>query len=363
MVDVSPPPATTAVILNWNGKNWLEQFLPSVLASTYSTLQVLVVDNGSTDDSVNWIRATFPAVEVLALDQNYGFAEGNNKAIPHIHTPYFVLLNSDVEVAPGWLEPLVSAMEADPQLVASQPKLLAWHDKDSFEYAGAAGGWIDRFGYAFCRGRIFDELEQDTGQYDKAQDCLWATGACIMLRTEVVKQIGLFHGELFAHWEEIDFCWRAWNLGYRVRAIPQSVAYHVGGGTLPQGNPRKTFLNVRNSLICLYLNLPLSRRLWVMSVRLILDGVWGLKSLSKGDVGSVKAIIRAHWSFFGAIPFWKNKRKAIYGEQQPASMPAGGYWPHSVVWAHFAKGKKTFSEIVFFEKSEGQVSEVRQERF
>lgn len=338
-------PEVTVVILNWNGQSWLEKFLPFVLQSSYSAYQVLVVDNGSTDNSVGWLKDAFPQVSCLELPENYGFAEGNNRALPLIDTPYFVLLNSDVEVTSGWLEPLVEHMETNPGVAASQPKVKLWADKSSFEYAGAAGGWIDKLGYAFCRGRVFDMLETDEGQYQNTEDCFWATGACLMVKTEVAQKIGLFEGELFAHWEEIDFCWRALNLGYRISAVPSSEVFHVGGGTLPQGNPRKTFLNVRNSLICLFVNLPSSRRTFVMISRLLLDGVWGVKALLSGDLQSIPAIIRGHWAFFIRIGYWSKKRKAIYGNSLPNSMPASGYWPKSIVWAHFAKGKKKFSDL------------------
>ncbi len=338
-------PEITVVILNWNGKSWLEKFLPSVLQSTYTAYSVLVVDNGSTDDSVSWLAAKFPEIKCLELPENYGFAEGNNRAIPLIDTPYFALLNSDVEVTPGWLEPLVSHLETNPLVAAVQPKVKLWSDKNSFEYAGAAGGWLDKFGYAFCRGRVFDELEQDEGQYQNTEVCFWATGACLMVRTAVAKKIGLFEGELFAHWEEIDFCWRAWNKGYRISAVPSSEVFHVGGGTLPQGNPRKTFLNVRNSLICLFVNLPSRRRLSVITTRLILDGVWGAKALVSGDWKSIPAIIQGHWAFFARIGYWNKKRKTIYANSLPDSMPSAGYWPKSVVWAHFVNGKKKFSDL------------------
>lgn len=335
----------TVVILNWNGQSWLEKFLPPVLSSTYDSVRIMVVDNGSTDNSVEWIKKTYPEVDCLELDENYGFAEGNNRAIPEIDSPYFVLLNSDVEVTEGWLEPLVAHMESQPDVAAAQPKIKLWSDKSSFEYAGAAGGWLDKFGYAFCRGRVFDVLEKDEGQYQQPEDCFWATGACLMVRTEVAKEIGLFEGELFAHWEEIDFCWRAWNKGYRISVVPSSEVFHVGGGTLPQGNPRKTFLNVRNSLICLFVNLPSYRRAFVMISRLLLDGVWAVRALFSGNVQDIFAIFRGHWAFFSKMGHWNKKRKAIYGNSLPDSMPSSGYWPKSLVWAHFVNGKKKFSEL------------------
>lgn len=336
----------TVVILNWNGKDWLEKFLPFVEASAGDEQEVLVVDNGSTDDSVAFVRKTYSTMRILELEENLGFAEGNNRAIPHIHTPYFVLLNSDVEVTNGWLTPLLTQLNDQENLALVQPKVLAWHDRDSFEYAGAAGGWIDRWGYAFCRGRIFDVLEKDEGQYDSFQDCFWATGACLAGRTELIRQHGLFQGELFAHWEEIDLCWRMKNLGYRVAAEPASVVYHVGGGTLPQGNPRKTFLNVRNSLICLYLNLPSKIRFQRLLIRLLLDGVWAVKALFSADFGSIGAIIKGHWAFFGSRSFWSKRRIEIYGNQPPSHLPESGYWKGSIVWGHFANGKQTFSQVI-----------------
>ena len=339
-------PTVTVVILNWNGRRWLEAFLPSVFASGYPALTVMVVDNGSTDDSVAWLKAAYPGAQVLELGHNHGFAQGNNLAIPHIHTPYAIFLNSDVEVSPGWISPLVQAMEQHPALAAVQPKLLAFHQRTHFEYAGASGGWIDRFGYAFCRGRVFDELEEDRGQHDEPVDCLWASGACLMVRMEVVRKIGLFEGELFAHWEEIDFCWRAWNLGYRVGVVPASVVYHVGGGTLPQGNPRKTFLNVRNSLLCLWMHLPARRRPGVVFARLVLDGVWAVKALAERQPATLWAILKAHFAFYGMAAAWGRKRRALFGSQGPAAMPPAGYWPQSVVWAYFIRKKKTFGELM-----------------
>lgn len=336
----------TIVILNWNGKHWLETFLPSVIAAAGPQQELLVVDNGSTDDSVSYLATAFPDVSVLELSENYGFAEGNNKAMPHVKTPFFVLLNSDVEVREGWTEPLIERLLTEPDLALLQPKVLSWHERTSFEYAGASGGWLDRWGYAFCRGRIFDLLEQDVGQYDEYQDCFWATGACLAGRTELVHKHGLFHGELFAHWEEIDLCWRMKNLGYRVAAEPASVVFHVGGGTLPKGNPRKTYLNVRNSLICLYVNLPARLRFRRIFSRLLLDGIWATQALISGEFSSVRAIFRGHWAFFRAISFWDLRRQQIYKNQLPQAIPEAGYWPGSVVWYRFVKGKKTFFEIV-----------------
>ncbi|GAB4406564.1 MAG: glycosyltransferase family 2 protein [Bacteroidia bacterium] len=336
----TPLPAVTVVILNWNGRAWLQQFLPSVLASTYPALDVLLVDNGSTDDSLAWVQAHLPRVRVLALAENHGFAEGNNRALPHIHTPYFVLLNSDVEVAPGWLEPLVARLEAEPDLAAVQPRVLAWHRRDHFEYAGAAGGYIDSLGYPFCRGRVFDHLEQDQGQYDRPVECFWATGACMALRKTVVDEIGLFEGWFFAHMEEIDFCWRAWNSGYRIACEPASIVWHVGGGTLPQGNPRKTFLNARNGLALLVRNLPTARLLPTLLARLVLDGVWGLKAALGGDWGSTWAIVRAHGYMYRHLGAWLRSRRATPRHLGPHVFRG------SIVWQYFIRRRRTWSDLM-----------------
>ncbi|MEM7370164.1 MAG: glycosyltransferase family 2 protein [Bacteroidota bacterium] len=337
-------PPVSVVILNWNGKSWLEQFLPSVITSTYPNLHIMVVDNGSTDDSVAWTQEQFPSVEIVALPENYGFAEGNNRAIPFIKTPYFILLNSDVEVSPAWVEPLVQRMESDEKIASVQPKILAHHDKDSFEYAGASGGFIDKYAYPFCRGRLFDSLEKDKGQYEEAMPIFWATGACCMIRTSVVAKIGLFDGSFFAHMEEIDFCWRALNHGYQIWVEPASKVWHVGGGSLPQGNPRKTYLNVRNSLACMYKNLPSKQLLSKIFVRLVLDGVWGVRALTQLDFGSIGAILKGHFHFYGRLGALRKERRKIYTDHPP-TLPQSGYFPKSIVWQYFGKGKKTWSEV------------------
>lgn len=342
-------PGVTVVILNWNGKHWLEQFLPSVVASTYQGMEVLVVDNGSTDDSIDFVRKTYPQVSLLELPENYGFAEGNNKAIPHIQTPYFVLLNSDVEVTPNWLEPLVDFMESHPEAAAIQPKILAQRNKEYFEYAGAAGGYMDRFGYPFCRGRIFDVVEKDEGQYQRPEPIFWATGACCFIRTEVVQKIGLFAPDFFAHMEEIDFCWRALNHGHQIYCEPASTVYHVGGGMLPQGNPRKTYLNVRNSLACLYRNLPRGKVFGRVIIRLLLDGVWGAQLLLKGEFKSIGAILRGHFHFYGRLGKLRKQRREIYSKVAPR-LPLSGFWNKSIVWAHFVAGKKQWSDLPFLSK-------------
>ena len=242
------------IILNWNGRELLKRFLPSVVSHSPEWAEVIVADNGSTDDSIDLLRTEFPSVRLILLDRNYGFAEGYNRTIAQIDHEYCVLLNSDIEVTPGWMEAPVRLLDSDPALAGAQPKIRSWRDKRYFEYAGAAGGYMDLYGYPFCRGRVFHVVEEDEGQYDTPADILWATGACLFIRTTVYKEAGGLDAGFFAHQEEIDLCWRLRSRGYRLVCVPQSVVYHVGGATLDAENPRKTFLNFRNNLLMLYKN-------------------------------------------------------------------------------------------------------------
>ena len=329
----------TVVILNWNGRDLLEKFLPSVLASTYDKAEIWVADNGSTDDSVAFVQSQFPTIKVVELGENYGFAEGNNRAVELVETPYTILLNSDVEVDANWIGPLVSVLEKNPEVAAVQPKIRSYHNKEYFEYAGAAGGMMDKLGYPFCRGRVFTHLEKDEGQYEEPADIFWASGACCAIRTAVIREIGLFDGAYFAHMEEIDFCWRALNHGYRVVYEPQSLVFHVGGGTLDYANPRKTFLNVRNSLATLMKNLPQGQVLPKIFTRLVLDGIWGISLLLKGQFGGLWAIIRAHFAFYGRIGEYRAFRRQAY-QTPPKDFPTSGFLNESLVWKCFVKGKK-----------------------
>ncbi|MEM0999949.1 MAG: glycosyltransferase family 2 protein [Bacteroidota bacterium] len=338
-------PGVTIVILNWNGRKFLEQFLPSVLATAYANFQVLVVDNGSTDDSIAYLQAEFPLVRLLELDRNYGFTTGNNKALPHVDTPYFVLLNNDVEVDPGWLGPMVEVMEADETVAAVQPKLLAYQDRDHFEYAGAAGGYLDVYGYPFSRGRLFECNEKDTGQYDAVQEIFWATGACMLIRKSVTDRIGLFEDRYFAHMEEIDFCWRAKNFGYKVMYTPHGKAWHLGGGTLPKSSPRKTYLNAHNSLATLLKNFPGRQVGYKLFLRLLLDGVWAIRALFQGDFATIGAIFKAHWKLFLSFGYWLKARRETYQEIERIPAQQSGYYRKSIVWQHFVRGIKSFTEL------------------
>lgn len=329
---------TAVIILNWNGAAMLRKFLPSVIANT-TDADIIVADNGSTDDSLTVLEQEFPSVATIVLDQNYGFAEGYNKAIEKVDAEYIVLLNSDVETPEGWLQPLVAYMDANPDCAACQPKLLAYHDHASFEYAGGSGGFIDCFGYPFCRGRIFSTVEKDNGQYDDIVDIHWATGACMMVRKDVYTQSGGLDARFFAHNEEIDLCWRMRLFGYRIACVPQSRVYHVGGGTLPQGNPRKTYLNFRNNLTMLYKNLPERDLKHVMRWRLLLDYVAMLQSLAKFNIADIKAIMRARADFNR----WKDEYKTIRDAiQAKATTSASLLMPYSILWRYFVLRKKTF---------------------
>ena len=335
-------PSVAVVILNWNGQKYLEQFLPSVLASTYRNKRIIVADNASTDDSVSFLQERFPEVEILLNETNEGFAKGYNTALKKVVADYYVLLNSDVEVQPNWIEPVITLMESDSQIAACQPKIRSYNNKSLFEYAGACGGWIDRYGYPFSRGRVFDFCEEDKGQYETAVQCFWASGAAMFVKATYYHETGGLDEYFFAHQEEIDFCWRLHLSGYKVFVQPASVVYHVGGGTLPKGNSRKTFLNFRNNLIMLYKNLPWYSAGWKLPVRLMLDCTAALKHLVHGDKGFFVAIIQAHFHFWKWI--FAAKKTKLKSKKRMIHFP--GMYNGSIVWEHFVKKKKAFSEII-----------------
>ena len=291
------------VILNWNGSALLKQYLPSVVEySALPSCEVVVADNGSTDDSIAVLRKEFPSVRIIALPKNYGFAEGYNQALQQVDADYTLLLNSDVRVTKDWLDPLLNCLDKNPDIAAVQPKIRSDRAPSSFEHAGAAGGFIDILGYPFCRGRVMGYVEPDNGQYDTDIDCFWATGACMLIRTNIYKELGGLDSNFFAHMEEIDLCWRIQSRGYRVVCRPQSVVYHLGGGSLDYSNPHKTYLNFRNNLLMLYKNLPKPQIYFIHLCRFFLDYVAALYFLAQGKFGDVKAI------FFGRIDFLKMRR-------------------------------------------------------
>lgn len=334
---------TAIVILNWNGADMLRRFLPGVVEYSREDAVVYVADNASTDDSVCMLREHFPEVRVIVLEKNFGFAEGYNRALNMIEAEYYVLLNSDVEVPHQWLTPLTEFMDNHPNVAACQPKLLSERNKDAFEYAGACGGFVDRYGYPFCRGRIFDTVEDDNGQYDYAMEIFWATGACMMIRAEDFKRAGGFDGRFFAHNEEIDLCWRLRLAGRKIYCIPDSTVYHVGGGTLPKNNPMKTYLNFRNNLTMLYKNLPEEALRPVMNIRLILDYVAAFQALLSGRVGDFKAIIRGRRDFKRWMPEYGEQRKNI--QRNRVQSDDMGLCPISVLWQYYVRGRKTFADI------------------
>ena len=333
------------VILNWNGSAMMRRFLPSVVRHSADEGVVVVADNGSTDDSLELLRTDFPEVKVIAFPRNYGFAEGYNRALAEIDAPYLLLLNSDVEVPAGWLRPLVAYMDSHPDVAACQPKLLAQADKGSFEYAGAAGGYIDYLGYPFCRGRLMATVERDAGQYDDVADLFWATGAALMVRASDWRGSGGLDPRFFAHQEEIDFCWRLRARGRRIVCVPESVAYHVGGGTLDAGNPRKTFLNFRNNLFMLYKNLPEAELHSVMRWRTFLDYVAALKFLLILDGANVRAVVKARREY-------KRRRSEFDADRQhnlSLSVDGGRHIPErigrSLLFLYYLKGVRTFTAL------------------
>ena len=336
---------TAVVILNYNGAALMEEFLPSVVHSVNEMdAEVIVADNASTDSSLEFLKKNYPNVRVIALDKNYGFAEGYNKALAQVDAEYFVLLNSDVEVDAEWLKPLEFFMDNNPDVAACQPKILYQKNDNYFEYAGAAGGFIDKYGYPFCRGRIFNYVEPDVGQYDEQKDVFWSSGACLFIRKADYMNVGGLDGDFFAHMEEIDLCWRLKNRGRRIVCIPSSVVYHVGGGTLAQGNPRKTFLNFRNNLLMLYKNLPSSKVNRTLFIRMVLDGLAALLMLAKGDVQNFKSVYKAHTEFKALKKKFAEKREkeATFAD---SSAPISEIYRHSIVAAYYIRGIKRFRNL------------------
>lgn len=331
---------TAIVILNWNGQAMLEQYLPTVLSYSQDDAEIIVADNASTDHSTEWLQEHHPEVRLIRLDRNYGFAEGYNKALREVDAEYYVLLNSDVRVTHHWLTPLVEFMDYHPDCAAVQPKLHSVAHQDSFEYAGAAGGYIDRYGYPFCRGRVFDTVEEDNGQYDYVEEVHWTTGACMMVRAADYWLVGGLDGRFFAHQEEIDLCWRLRLRGRRLYCITDSVVYHVGGGTLPKGNPQKTFLNFRNNLTMLYKNLPDRDLHHVLRVRFWLDWLAALETLLlHGRWGEFKAILQAR----RAYRRWRKEFRTATPPTTSAPLK-----PYSILWRYYAKHQRTFDEIEKF---------------
>lgn len=332
------------VILNWNGQKMLAKFLPNVIEYSRQDAEIWVADNSSSDGSMHLLETQFPQVKTIVLEQNFGFAEGYNRALCQIEADYYVLLNSDVEVSHHWLTPLIEFMDSHPQVAACQPKLLAEYDKDSFEYAGACGGFLDKYGYPFCRGRIFGMVERDNGQYDYQQEILWATGACMMIRSADYWKAGGLDGRFFAHNEEIDLCWRLRLMGRKIYCIPESEVYHVGGGTLPKSNPMKTFLNFRNNLTMLYKNLSDKELSHVMRVRWFLDYLAAFEMLLlQRNWGDFKAVFKARKAFKEWRSSFDEERKRIQAQRVEEEIPQ--IFQTSILWQYYAKGVKNFKDL------------------
>lgn len=330
---------TAVVILNWNGEKFLEQFLPAVIEYSKDVAEVIVADNASTDDSVAYLKSHFPEISVIINETNGGFAKGYNDALKQIKAEYYILLNSDIEVTPHWIEPVITMMDADKTIAACQPKIRSFYEKEKFEYAGAAGGFIDKYGYPFCRGRLFLSLEEDKGQFDDVQEIFWATGACMFVRADLFHKYGGLDEDFFAHMEEIDFCWRMKNYNYKIMYCPDAVVFHIGGGTLPKSSSQKTYLNFRNNLTLLYKNLPANRIFPVFAFRLVLDGIAAVKFLAEGGFRDFMAVTRAHFSFYSRFGRIRKKRK------MQTQQKVGQIYHGNIVFDYYLLKRKKFTDL------------------
>ena len=334
-------PRVAVVILNWNGLDFLRRFLPSICASTYPNLDIIVGDNASNDNSVSFVRENYPQIKISINDQNYGFAGGYNRVLNSLDQDYFVLLNSDVEVEPGWIEPVIQLMEKDRSIAAAQPKILSQSNKKLFEYAGAAGGFLDIFGYPFCRGRIFDSLEVDSSQYDQSSEIFWASGAAFFIKRLKWLEMNGLDEDFFAHMEEIDLCWRLKNNNYKIMYCAESTVFHVGGGTLNAESPFKTYLNFRNNLVLLQKNLPAGKSIVIIFLRFWLDFLSLLKYLMDGKPKNALAISKAHIYFIRNL-----NRNTVKSRKIPKhTLNKNGLYIGSIVWDYFVRNKKTFTSL------------------
>lgn len=334
---------TAVVILSFNGRKWHELFLPLIVAEAASGYEVIVADNASTDDTASWISEHFPTVHLLHIPVNKGFTGGYVAALSQIEARYYVLLSSDFEVTSGWFTPLHTAMEAQPRLAACQPKIRYWRERELFEYAGAAGGFMDKWGYLFCRGRIFSTLEKDEGQYDDNSEIFWASGGCLMVRSDQYHAVGGLDVSLYAHMEEVDLCWRLKNAGYRIGYVGGSTVFHVGGSVISYGSPQKLFFNYRNNLILLLKNEPAARLWWLLPWRMVLDGVSAIQMLLSGQPRGFLTVLKAHGHFYWNLRTWlKHRRQA---RSVVATPNRAGRYGGSIVWDYFLRRKKKFSDL------------------
>ncbi|MBC7398735.1 MAG: glycosyltransferase family 2 protein [Mucilaginibacter sp.] len=340
---MSTHPKVAIVILNWNGLKHLRQFLPSVLSSIWPNLDIVVGDNASTDGSVDFIQTAYPSIRVIQNDANYGFTGGYNRVLAQVEADYYILLNSDVKVHPGWIEPVITLMESDPLIAVAAPKIKSYNQKDSFEHAGAAGGFIDSFGYPFCRGRIVNEIEQDTGQYEQSGEVFWASGASMFIKKKYWDEAEGFDEQFFAHMEEIDLCWRLKNRGYKVMYCAQSEIFHLGGGTLTAENPFKTYLNFRNNLLLIKKNLPFWKGFIVISFRYFLDLAALLRFLTEGKRKDAAAVSRAHRYFIWHI--FESGSHASSTHLKKYNPRLTGMYHGSIMWAFFIKKLRKFTDL------------------
>lgn len=330
---------TAVVILNWNGRKYLERFLPPLIRYSSGKAEIIVADNASEDDSITFLETNYPDVRIIRNNSNEGFAKGYNMALNQVDADYYILLNSDIEVTQDWISPVIDMMEKDPSIAACQPKIRSCIDRSRFEYAGAAGGFIDKYGYPFCRGRLFQTLEEDLGQYDDTTEIFWATGACMFVRADIFRKAGGLDEDFFAHMEEIDLCWRLKNLGYKIMYCPDSVVFHIGGGTLPKISWRKTYYNFRNNFYLLYKNLPDDLLMEVFLKRFFLDGIAAMKFLFTAGFKDFWAIYKAHMTFYSTLSKTRAKRKNL------PHAPLHKVYRKNIVFEYFLRKKRKFTDL------------------
>lgn len=338
-------PTFSIIIVSWNALDHLKNYLPSVASTDYPNYEIIIADNNSSDGSKEWVRENYPNIKIAELDKNYGYCGGNNRAVPHAEGDILLFLNNDVRVQSDWLDGLATCFERDPKVAAVQPKMLSDEKPEFFEYAGAAGGYLDRYGYPFCRGRVFDNVEKDNGQYNNTKDILWASGAAFAIRKGVFQNSGGFDEDFEFHMEEIDLCWRLWNNGYKIRFCPDSTVYHLGGGSMAMDSPRKVYYNYRNNLRMIWKNSSSSTLPWRFIIRYGLDIIAAFRSLISQEWETSKAIARAHFDFWKNFPATHEKRSYLLDHREIEEDP-DAILPINIIWEYFGKGKKTFRDFL-----------------
>jgi GT2 family glycosyltransferase len=339
---------TAVVILSYNGTKWHELFLPRIVAEAHTGYEVIVADNASTDDTLKYVKTNFPTVKTLQITVNHGFANGYYEALKQIKAKYYILLSADFEVTEGWYPPLHQAMEQDEMLAACQPKIRYWRDRECFEYAGAGGGFMDKYGYLFCRGRVFFDIEKDNGQYNDNVEVFWASGGCFIVRADLYHKLGGLDNDFYAHMEEVDLCWRFKNAGYKIGYISGSLVYHVGGSVISYGSPQKLYYNFRNNLILLIKNEKGSKLVWLFPFRLVLDGIAGLRLLLTGNFRQTITILKAHYHFYSEIGKWLDRRRE--NKKMITVRNETGIYPRSIVWDYFLLRRKKFTALNWLPK-------------